>query len=472
MSHFVFYARTRILGQDVPLNIVFLQFKAKFGDIYQFWLGPTRIIVVSRLEDVQHIFAHRHVYDQGDIFAEKFGLVNPNGIIALKGAKYKRHASIVGPLFRGNKISIHLDTTIDCTDKLLNRWRTYNNDPTHIHLNMIEQCQQLLLAIFGYIAFDYDLQTLDDENNNSPNELCRALHTFHSTAVDLIRLPTVIGRIYLLLNREYRRSRAIIDQYLQRMIDQELAENPTTRAERKRTCLIASLVTSLQQDEMFEATKSEEDRKGLSRTEVMNEMCSFLTAGYSTTSTALAWFIHFMSKYPLVQSKLKRELAEYHLQRLSIEQLDSLGYLDCVLREVLRFAPPIIGTLRTLQVDDRLPSSGFQLNKGDHVFISLYNMARDPRYWSGPIDPDQFYPERFQDEDNTIRNKAAWMVFGGGHRQCMGQDLARLELKAICARLMQHVTFGDGGPDVNAGGYKYSDTLLPKRIGVTITFDD
>ncbi|CAF4189587.1 unnamed protein product, partial [Rotaria sordida] len=93
------------------------------------------------------------------------------------------------------------------------------------------------------------------------------------------------------------------------------------------------------------------------------------------------------------------------------------------------------------------------------------------RYWSGPIDPDQFYPERFQNEDNTIRNKAAWIVFGGGHRQCMGQDLPRLELKAICARLMQHVTFSDGGPDVNAGGYKHADTLLPKRIGVTITFD-
>ncbi|CAF2551645.1 unnamed protein product [Rotaria sp. Silwood2] len=77
--------QTGILGQDVPMNTVFLQFKAKFGDVYQFWLGPTRIVVVSRLEDVQHIFAHRHVYDQGDIFAEKFGLVNPNGIIALKG---------------------------------------------------------------------------------------------------------------------------------------------------------------------------------------------------------------------------------------------------------------------------------------------------------------------------------------------------------------------------------------------------
>jgi hypothetical protein len=36
---------------------------------------------------------------------------------------------------------------------------------------------------------------------------------------------------------------------------------------------------------------------------------------------------------------------------------------------------------------------------------------------------------------------------------------------------MQHVTFGDGGNQLNAGGYKQTDTLLPKHIGVTITFD-
>jgi hypothetical protein len=34
------------------------------------------------------------------------------------------------------------------------------------------------------------------------------------------------------------------------------------RTERKRTSLIASLIDSLQQDEQFEAKKSEETRKG------------------------------------------------------------------------------------------------------------------------------------------------------------------------------------------------------------------
>jgi cytochrome P450 len=208
---------------------------------------------------------------------------------------------------------------------------------------------------------------------------------------------------------------------------------------------------------------------GLSREEVMGLILSFLSAGYSITATVLAWFIHMMSKHPQVQAKIKKELAEYNLQRLSNEQLDSLVYLDCVIREVFRFIPIAMGSLRTLTADDRLPKSGFQLKKGEHVFIPFYNLARDPRYWS---DPDQFYPERFLNESEAINNnKAALIPFGGGHRQCSGQDLARLEVKAICARFMQHVTFVDGGPAVNSGGYQQIEAIRPKHIGVVIKFD-
>ncbi len=207
---------------------------------------------------------------------------------------------------------------------------------------------------------------------------------------------------------------------------------------------------------------------GLSRDEVVGEMLSFLSAGYATTSTSLVWFIFLMSKHPNVQNKLKKELSQNDLQRLSIEQLDSLVYLDCVLRELFRFVPPVIGTMRTLLVDDQLPGTGVHLKKGDQVMIPFYNLNRDERHSEGPIPLDQFYPERFLSENS---NKIPLMTFGGGHRQCIGQDFARLELKAICARLMQHVSFGDGGEKLNAGGYKQTDTILPKHIGVTIIFD-
>ncbi|CAF4399075.1 unnamed protein product [Rotaria sp. Silwood2] len=464
--------QTGILSRKpVSLPDVILQLRAKFGDVYQFWFGSMRLIMINCLEDAQYIFSHRHIYDQGDLFTENMKLINPNGIICLKGAKFKRHASVISSLFRRGKILIHLDTIINCTDKLLDRWRIHYNDPTKIHLNMIEQSQQLLLAIFGFIAFDYDLETLDDNSENSQNELTQALYSLLNTMQILLQLPTFLGRIFFFLNFKARRARTIIDRYLEKMIEHELNTTIDMRMERKRTCFIASLVTSLQENEKLEAAKPEEEKKGLSRTEVMHEMLSFLAAGYGTTSTALSWFIHFMSKNPQIQKKIKQELSEYNGQRLSIEQTDSLIYLDCVLREILRLVVPVAGTVRTLTMDDQLPKTGAQLKKGDSVMISFYALARDKRYWADLYDLNEFHPERYLNDPENKNNLSALMAFGGGHRQCMGQDLARFELKVICARLMQFVTFGDGGPELNAGGYDITDTIKPRKLAVTITFD-
>ena len=62
-----------------------LKLQERFGDICQVWVGSMRLIIINRLDDVQHIFSHRVIYDQGDIFTEKLKLMNPNGIICLKG---------------------------------------------------------------------------------------------------------------------------------------------------------------------------------------------------------------------------------------------------------------------------------------------------------------------------------------------------------------------------------------------------
>lgn len=242
---------------DVLINLT-----KKFGDVYQIWLGPSRLIMINSLEDAQHIFSHRNIYDQGDLFTKNLKILNPKGVICLKGAEFKRHAAFTAPLFRRGKILIHLNTILDCTDKLLDRWRTHYTSPSQVHRNMIEQCQQLLMTVFGFIAFDYDLQALDDQPENKPNELTQAFYVLLSTMQMLFNLPLPIARIYFRLNFKARRARVIIDQYLERMIEHELNATPEMRAQRKRTSLIASLVTSLQEDEKLEASKPEEEKKG------------------------------------------------------------------------------------------------------------------------------------------------------------------------------------------------------------------
>jgi hypothetical protein len=77
--------QTGVIGENVSSNLVFLDLKKKFGDIFQYWVGPTRIFVVSCLEDVEHIFGHRYIYDQGEIYTDKISLANPYSMLSMKG---------------------------------------------------------------------------------------------------------------------------------------------------------------------------------------------------------------------------------------------------------------------------------------------------------------------------------------------------------------------------------------------------
>lgn len=77
--------QTGLIWGDESLSDALLKLKIKFGDVFQYWFTYTRVIVVSSLEDIQHIFAHRNLYEQGDMFIEKLCIVNPSEVAALKG---------------------------------------------------------------------------------------------------------------------------------------------------------------------------------------------------------------------------------------------------------------------------------------------------------------------------------------------------------------------------------------------------
>ena len=183
--------------------------------------------------------------------------------ICLVGPKYKRHASVVLPLFRRNKIVDNLDLIMDCTDKLIDQWRTITDrDPNYINTKIVDQCQNLSLGIFGFLGFNYDLQTLEESNINDKNKLTQALTDFLEIFINTTRLPNSLSKLYLKFNPRYQRARAIIEEYLYQIIEQEQRKTPEEIAEQKRKSLIASLITSLQQDEKAEAAKPEQEKKG------------------------------------------------------------------------------------------------------------------------------------------------------------------------------------------------------------------
>ncbi|CAF1094496.1 unnamed protein product, partial [Didymodactylos carnosus] len=372
-------------------------------------------------------------------------LLLPSGLVSIKEeSKYKRHAKILLPMFRKAKIVPYRDIIVQCTNKIIQKWHKNKGEPARLEANLVEQCQQLLLNVIICIAFDPHISEEQlQQLSGTVNEFAQ-----HTYAVPLYFgfLPDIITKLYLKLNWKYQQVLKTLHEYENEPIDKG-ADGI------EKTNLLSLMLSSL----------DETEQHGLSKEEIMDEILLLIFAGYETTSTALSWFIYYMSKYPQVQMKIKQELKQYD----DTSNLDQLVYVDCVIKEVLRYAPIIDSTARVCEQNDS-SFDGIEVRKGDTIIIPLQNLHRDPRYWK--LNPNEFLPERFLTDDKD-HQPMAMIPFGAGHRQCAGQDLARYELKVIVVQLMKSVTFIDGGEQMNSGGYSQQLVVTPRHLAVYIQFD-
>lgn len=100
-------------------------------------------------------------------------------------------------------------------------------------------------------------------------------------------------------------------------------------------------------------------------------------------------------------------------ERARVEAM--LANPDAAVEELLRYISLTPATVRTALEDAEI--DGVVVRKGDSVFVELRSANRDPARYA---DPDVL---------DLARGAAGHLAFGHGIHQCIGQHLARIELK-------------------------------------------
>jgi cytochrome P450 len=98
----------------------------------------------------------------------------------------------------------------------------------------------------------------------------------------------------------------------------------------------------------------------------------------------------------------------------------------------MRLYPPLPLTIRQALEDDVL--DGYTIKANSSVFINIYSAHHNPDVWENPegFDPQRFLPDRIKEVP-----RFAYLPFGGGPRQCIGNNFALMEAVLALSMITQ-----------------------------------
>lgn len=191
--------------------------------------------------------------------------------------------------------------------------------------------------------------------------------------------------------------------------------------------------------EMKSDTKS--SSKALTEDEALAQCLVFFLAGQDTTSSTLAGAVYYLALNPTAQERLRKEADECfetHGPEPSMDVISKLKYLHCVVSETLRLLPSVPRTQRCAAQDYVLGDTGIRLPKGSSVVVPIYAMHHDPEVFP---EPEQFNPDRFNDDNVESIRPYTYLPFGAGPRNCIGMRLALQSIKLCLLHSVHMVRF-------------------------------
>ncbi|KAM0810230.1 hypothetical protein AB5N19_10578 [Seiridium cardinale] len=193
---------------------------------------------------------------------------------------------------------------------------------------------------------------------------------------------------------------------------------------------------------------------------LLSNLKTFLFAGHDTTATTICWMFKSLQDNPECLEKLRAEHTSvlgpeiekaHEIILASPHLLYALPYTLAVIKETLRMYP-LAAALREGNPDYfltvpgspvRYPTDGFAIWDGAPIIQS-----RDDLWPRG----DEFVPERWlvPEGDPMYPENNAWRPFAMGPRNCIGMELALVELRLVAVLVVRRFDIEEAWSDWDA----------------------
>ncbi|XP_073411175.1 cytochrome P450 26B1 isoform X2 [Dendrobates tinctorius] len=381
--------------------------REKYGSVFKTHLLGRPLIRVTGADNVRKILMGEHHLVSAEWPRSTRMLLGPNSLTNCIGDIHRHKRKVFSKIFSHEALETYLPKIQLVIQDTLRVWSSH---PGSINVYCEAQKLTFRLAIRVLLGF-----RLSDE------ELNHLFQVFQQFVENVFSLPVDLPF------SGYRRgiqARETLLKGLEKAIQEKLQN---TQGKDYTDAL----------DVLIESGK--EHGNELTMQELKDATLELIFAAYATTASASTSLIMQLLKHPAVLEKLREELRGNGILHngcvcegaLRVDTISSLHYLDCVIKELLRLFSPISGGYRTVLQTFEL--DGFQIPKGWSVMYSIRDTHDTAPVFKDVdvFDPDRFGQDRTEDKDGRFH----YLPFGGGVRNCLGKQLAKLFLKTLAIEL-------------------------------------
>ncbi|KAJ7697452.1 cytochrome P450 monooxygenase [Mycena rosella] len=427
------------------------QWRKQFGPTFQFkGLFNTRTLYTVDLTGIDHILKHDAIYQKQSAVLPANNRLLGQGLLSVEGEDHKRQRRVMNPAFGTTQIRSLMDVFVDKSIQLRDIWVQEVRGSSTARIDVLSGLSKMTLDVIGQAGFDYKFDSLNGDG--IPNEIHdmfnALLHSPNSARLRQLPLP---GR------KVFKDARKKLFAIGNKMLSETKAAINTS-GDPKSVSGGRDLLSLLVRANM---SPDVPDHHRMSDREVIGQIPTFFLAGHVTTSSAIAWALHALSANQSAQKKLREELLSLPSQTPTLEQLDSLPYLEWVVRETMRVHSPVSYVIRVAVTDDVLPlgtpyidedgtmHDTLLIPKGQMLRVPIVDIHTDPDIWGA--DAADFRPERWEHVPEAVHElPGVWanlLTFLAGPHNCIGFRFSLAEQKALLFVLIRAFEFERAVPD-------------------------
>ncbi|GAB3134582.1 cytochrome P450 [Amycolatopsis stemonae] len=356
------------------------------GEIVKLYLGPMPAYFVTSPRLAHEVLVTAAPKFRKGAMFDKFRPFVGNGLVLSNGDFHRRQRRLMQPAFHRDRLAAYAETMRRAAAELAGSWQ-----PGEVR-QLDEDLQGLAVTIVGEALFSTEL------GKAAIAEARRSIYLIIQQGMVRALSPKFVENLPVPGNRRFDEAIGRMREIVVAVI-RDWREDGADHGDLLSTLLLA----------------------GMTDEQARDEVLTLLTAGIETTALALAWTFHELGRHAEVEERVHAEVDEVLGGRpVTVDDLARLEYVRQVVDEVLRCYPLWMLMRRTLEDVDL---GGVRLPEGAEVIVSPHALHHDPASFA---EPDRFDPGRWTRSPEVP--KGAFIPFGAGNRQCIGNRFAQNEI--------------------------------------------